>query len=202
MKWSDFSPYVLPYVTGCPQPVMDQHVKLAAIDFFRRTLSYRQVLEPVVTEGTALVPLEAPMDTQIIKIKSVTVGDSDFPLVETSHGLELSRTNPGREFAFTQDGRTLVVYPIQPAGIEVIAEVAVAPSITSNTLDDALAQQHMQDIAHGAVASIKRIPGQPFSDLAGSPVHQAMFEARVSTVAAKHSRGVMAAKMRSFPKFL
>ena len=62
--------------------------------------------------------------------------------------------------------------------------------------------QHMQDIAHGAVASIKRIPGQPFSDLAGSPVHQAMFEARVSTVAAKHSRGVMAAKMRSFPKFL
>ena len=202
MKWSDFSPYVLPYVTGCPQPVMDQHVKLAAIDFFRRTLSYRQVLEPVVTEGTALVPLEAPMDTQIIKIKSVTVGDSDFPLVEAAHGLELSRTNPGREFAFIQDGRTLVVYPIQRSGLEVVADAAVAPSITSSTLDDAQAMQHMQDIAHGAVASIKRIPGQPFSDLAGSPVHQAMFEARVSTVAAKHSRGVMAAKMRSFPKFL
>ena len=202
MKWSDFSPYVLPYVTGCPHPVMDQHVKLAAIDFFRRTLSYRQVLEPVVTEGTALVPLEAPMDTQIIKIKSVTVGDSDFPLVEAAHGLELSRTNPGREFAFTQDGRTLVVYPIQRSGLEVVADAAVAPSITSSTLDDAQAMQHMQDIAHGAVASIKRIPGQPFSDLAGSPVHQAMFEARVSTVAAKHSRGVMAAKMRSFPKFL
>lgn len=202
MKWSDFSPYVLPYVTGCPEPVMEQHVKLAAIEFFRRTLSYRQVLDPVTTDGTALVPLDAPMQTQIIKIKSVTVGDHDFPLVETSHGLELSRTHPGREFAFTQDGRTLVVYPIQPAGIQVIAEAAVAPSVTSTTLDDAQAMQHMQDIAHGAVASIKRIPGQPFSDLAGSPVHQAMFEARVSTVAAKHSRGVMAAKMRSFPKFL
>lgn len=202
MNWADFSPYVLPYVTGCPEPVMEQHVKLAAIEFFRRTLSYRQVLDPVTTDGTALVPLDAPMQTQIIKIKSVTVGDHDFPLVETSHGLELSRTHPGREFAFTQDGRTLVVYPIQPAGIQVIAEAAVAPSVTSTTLDDAQAMQHMQDIAHGAVASIKRIPGQPFSDLAGSPVHQAMFEARVSTVAAKHSRGVMAAKMRSFPKFL
>ena len=155
MKWSDFSPFVLPYVIGCPQPVMDQHVKLAAIDFFRRTLSYRQVLEPVVTEGTALVPLEAPMDTQIIKIKSVTVGDSDFPLVEAAHGLELSRTNPGREFAFTQDGRTLVVYPIQLAGIEVIAEVAVAPSITSNTLDDAL--------AHSTCRTLPTVPLHPSS---------------------------------------
>lgn len=202
MKWSDFSPYVLPYVTGCPEPVMEQHVKLAAIEFFRRTLSYRQVLDPVTTDGTALVPLDAPMQTQIIRIKSVTVGDHDFPLVETARGFELSRTHPGREFAFTQDGSTLVVYPIQPAGIQVIAEAAVAPSVTSTTLDDAQAQQHMQDIAQGAIASIKRVPNQVFSDLAGSPMHQAMFEARVSTIAAKHSRGVMAAKMRSFPKFL
>lgn len=202
MKWSDFSPYVLPYVTGCPDPVLEQHVKLAAIEFFRRTLSYRLVLDPVVTDGTALVALDPPAQTQIIKIKSVTVGESDFPMVETTHGMELSRTFQGREFVFTQDGRTLVVYPIQRSGLEVVADAAVAPSITSSTLDDAQAMQHMQDIAHGAVASIKRIPGQPFSDLAGSPVHQAMFEARVSTVAAKHSRGVMAAKMRSFTTFL
>jgi hypothetical protein len=53
---------------------MEQHVKLAAIEFFRRTLSYRQVLDPVTTDGTALVPLDAPMQTQIIKIKSVSVG--------------------------------------------------------------------------------------------------------------------------------
>lgn len=202
MKWSDFSPYVLPYVTGCPQPVMDQHVKLAAIDFFRRTLSHRQVFEPVTTDGTALVLLEAPMETQIIKIKSVTVGGHDFQLVDTTRGMELSRTSPSREFVFTQDGNTVVVHPIQPAGIEVVAEAALAPSITSATLDDSLARQHMQDIAQGAIASLKRVPNQAFSDLAGAPMHQAVFESRVSTIAAKYARGVMSAKMRSRPTYL
>ena len=202
MKWSDFSPYVLPYVTGCPEPVLEQHVRLAAIEFFRRTLSWREVLDAALTDCTERVELELPSGAQVIKIKSVEVAGREIPLVETSHGLELSRSSPGSEFSFTLDGRVLLVYPLQAAGVPVVVEAAFAPSIKSSTLDDAQAMQHMQDIAHGAVASIKRIPGQPFSDLAGSPVHQAMFEARVSTVAAKHSRGVMAAKMRSFPKFL
>ena len=202
MKWSDFSPFVLPYVIGCPQPVMDQHVKLAAMEFFRRTLAYRQVLEPVETEGTADVTLETPADTQIIKIKSVTVGGYEFPLVEATHGLELARTTPGRELAFTLDGRTLVVYPIQLAGVEVVIDAALTPSITANALDDTQATQYMQDIAQGAIASLKRIPNQTFSDLAGAPMHQAMFESRVSTIAAKYARGVMSAKMRSRPTYL
>lgn len=202
MKWSDFSPYVLPYVTGCPEPVLEQHVKLAAIEFFRRTLAYRLTLDPVQTDGPALVELDLPTQTQAIKIKSVEVDGNEFPIVEATHGMELSRTNPGREFVFTQDGRTLAVYPIQQPGASVVVEAAIAPSITATTLDDALAQQHMQDIANGAIASIKRVPGQPFYDIAGSAMHQAMFETRVSAIAAKQSRGVMAAKMRSRPTFL
>ena len=202
MKWSDFSPYVMPYVTGCPEPVLEQHVKLAAIEFFRRTLSYRLTLDSVKTDGTALVELDQPSQAQIIKIKSVTVGDHDFPLVEATHGLELSKYSPGREFVFTEDGRTLAIYPIQPAGVDVVVDAAIAPSITSSAINDTPGLQHMQDIAQGAIASIKRIPGQPFSDPAGAPMHQGIFEMRISTIAAKHSRGVMAAKLRSRPTFL
>lgn len=202
MKWSDFGPYVLPHVIGCPDPTMEQHVRLAAIEFFRRTLSWREVLDAVLTDGTERVELEFPSGAQVIKIKSVEVAGREIPLVETSHGLELSRSSPGSEFSFTLDGRVLLVYPLQAAGVPVVVEAAFAPSITSTTLQDALAYQHMQDIAQGAIASLKRVPNQTFSDLAGSPMHQAMFEARVSTIAAKHSRGVLAAKMRSRPTFL
>ena len=202
MKWSDFGPYVLPYVIGCPDPTMEQHVRLAAIEFFRRTLSWREVLDAVLTDGTERVELELPSGAQVIKIKSVEVAGHEIPLVETSHGLELSRSNPGSEFSFTLDGRVLLVYPIQAAGVPVVVEAAFAPSITSTALQDALAYQHMQDIAQGAIASLKRIPNQTFSDLAGAPMHQAMFESRVSTIAAKYARGVMAAKMRSFTTFL
>ena len=33
MKWSDFGPYVLPHALGCPDPTMEQHVRLAATAF-------------------------------------------------------------------------------------------------------------------------------------------------------------------------
>jgi hypothetical protein len=202
MKWLDFSPYVLPYVIGCPDPTLEMHARLAAIEFFRRTLSWREVLDAIPAEGSELVELEAPMQTQIIKVKSVSVDGRDFPLVETTHGSELSRTDAGREFAFTRDNRTLVIYPIQAIGTPVVVEAALAPSITSSTLPDALAQHHMQDIAHGAIASLKRFSGQPFTDPNGAQEQQALFERRISAVAAKHSRGVMAAKLRSRATFL
>ena len=202
MKWSDFGPYVLPHVFGCPDPTMEQHVRLAAIEFFRRTLSWREVLESVLTDGTALVEVEAPSQAQIIKIKSVNVGGHEFPLVETSHGIELASSSPGSEFAFTHDGRTLSVYPVQSPGVMVSADAALAPSITSTTLPDALAYQHMHDIANGAIASLKRLHGVPFADLNGSVAAQELFERRISAVAAKHSRGLMAAKLRSRPTFL
>ena len=202
MKWLDFSPYVLPYVIGCPDPTLEMHARLAAIEFFRRTLSWREVLDSAPAEGSEFVELEAPMQTQIIKVKSVSVDGRDFPLVETTHGSELSRTDTGREFAFTRDNRTLVIYPIQAIGTPVVVEAALAPSITSSTLPDALAQHHMQDIAHGAIASLKRFSGQPFTDPNGAQEQQALFERRISAVAAKHSRGVMAAKLRSRATFL
>lgn len=202
MKWSDFSPYVLPHVIGCPDPTMEQHVRLAAIEFFRRTLSWREVLDAVLTDGTELAEIDLPAQTQIVKIKSVSVAGREFPLVETSHGMELASASPGSEFAFTHDGRTLSVYPVQAPGVMVSADAALAPSITSTTLPDTLAYQHMQDIAHGAIASIKRIHGQAFTDPDGAQEQQALFERRISTIAAKHSRGLMAAKMRSRATFL
>lgn len=202
MKWSDFGPYVLPHAFGCPDPTMEQHVRLAAIEFFRRTLAWREVLDAVQADGTELVEVEPPSQTQIIKIKSVAVDGQEFPLVETSHGMALSRGSPGREFAFTHDGRTLSVYPLQASGASVVVDAALAPSITSTSLPDVLALQHMQDIAHGAIASLKRFPGQPFTDPNGAQEQQALFERRISAVAAKHSRGLMAAKLRSRPTFL
>lgn len=202
MKWSDFSPYVLPHALGCPDPTLEFHARLATIEFFRRTLSWREVLDSALTDGSDVVELEAPPQAQIIKVKAVSVAGRGFPLVETAHGAELAETDPGREFVFTRDNRTLVVYPVQAAGVPVAVEAALAPSFNATSLLDALGQQHMQDIAHGVAASIKRIPGQVFSDPGGAQEQQALFERRIATIAAKHSRGVMAAKMRSRTTFL
>lgn len=50
MIWADFFPYVLPAVRGCPEPVAEHHIRLAAIDFCRRTLCWQQLLDPIEGE--------------------------------------------------------------------------------------------------------------------------------------------------------
>lgn len=196
--WSDFLPYVLPYVIGCPDPTAEQHIKLAAIEFCRRTLCHRVTLEPEMASGVSHeIELYPETGTQIIKIKAVAVGGREFDLVDPIKGLSLVRSEYPSDFVFTQDNLTLQVYPLQANGTPVVADVALAPSITSTGLSDALAAAHLQDIAQGAIASIKRISGQVFSDLNGSAVHQGLFDARLKTVSAKTARGWSAARLSS-----
>lgn len=200
--WLDFLPYVLPYVIGCPDPTAEQHIKLAAIDFCRRTLCHRVTLEPEPSNGvTHEIELYPEKGTQIIKIKAVSVGGREFALVDPVKGLSLARSGYPSDFVFTQDNLTLQVHPLQAVSTPVVADVALAPSITAMGFSDTLAAAHLQDIAQGAIASIKRIPGQPFSDLNGSTLHQGLFEARIKTVAAKAARGFAAARISSHGRF-
>jgi len=200
--WSDFLPYVLPYVIGCPDPTAEQHIKLAAIDFCRRTLCHRVTLEPELSSGVSHdIELYPEDGTQIIKIKAVAVGEREFDLVDPAKGLYLARSEYPGDFVFTLDNLTLQVYPLQPARTPVAVDVALAPSITAIGLSEAMAASHLQDIAQGAIASIKRIPSQPFSDLNGSTLHHGLFEARIKTVAAKAARGFAAARISSYGRF-
>lgn len=54
MIWADFFPYVLPAVPNCPDPVLEHHVRLAAIEFCRRTLCWQQILDPIEGETGAV----------------------------------------------------------------------------------------------------------------------------------------------------
>ena len=200
--WSDLLPYVLPYVIGCPDPTAEQHIKLAAIDFCRRTLCHRVTLEPELCSGVSHdIELYPEHGTQIIKIKAVAVGGREVSLVDPVKGLSLARSEYPSDFVFTQDNLTLQVYPLQASRTPVVADVALAPAITAAGLSDMLSAAHLQDIVQGAIASIKRVPGQPFSDLNGSTLHQGLFEARIKTVAAKVARGFASARISSHGRF-
>lgn len=203
MQWADFGPYVLPYVIGCPEPVMQHHARLTAIDFCRRTLCDTRVLDPVVTDGSASVEMEADTGLSIVKVKKVTVQGREFQLVTPSLGQELQAADSQQEFCYTLDNKVLVVSPVQEAGLEVVVTAALAPTLKATRLDPSIANEYAQDIAHGIVSAIMRLPGQAFTgNNTALAIQQAAYADRVSTVAAKVARGTAGAKMRHFKKFL
>lgn len=203
MLWREFSPYVLPYVIGCPIPVLEHHMRLAAIDWCRKTLSLQRDLDPVLADGTThAVAITPPAGYTTIRALAVAVAGKERELVTDRIGQQFSRTDHPGDFCFTRNNLTLEVYPLEVVGVDVVVTAALMPSLgTSPGIDDDVALEYANDIALCAIASIKRLPIPELADPAGAIDHQTRYESRRSTVAAKVTRGLSAAKTRTPTKF-
>lgn len=159
-------------------------------------------MEPLQSNGTVLVEIESDPGLQLIKIKAVAVDGKDHPLVDAVGGLKLARSDSPQDFCFTQDNQILQVYPAPNSGVSVVIDAILAPTLTATSLNDLVANTYMQDIALGAIASLQRVPNQPYTDLNSSAIMQAQYQSRVSATAAKVARGLMGSKMRAHTTFL
>lgn len=200
MLWRDFGPFVTPFVIGCPVPVLEHHARMTAIDWCRNTLCLQRDLDPVLTNGTAnAVNIVAPASLAVVRVLAVAVGGIERDLVTPRDGQRFARTNHPGDYCFTPANATLQVYPLEPAGKEVIITAALMPTLlgASTELDDEVANEYVNDIALGVIAAIKRLPQEGLNDPAGASDHQTRYESRRSTVAAKIARGLAAAKTRA-----
>lgn len=200
MVWRDFAPYVLPFVVGCPVPVLEHHARLTAIDWCRKTLCMQRDLDPVDADGTShAVLIAAPEGHAVVRVMAVAVAGKEWTLVTGRDGQRFVRSRHPGEFCFTPANASLQVYPLQAAGTEVVITAALMPALlgTSTGLDDEVAGEFLNDIALGVIASIKRLPQPEFADPAGAIDHQARYEARRASIAAKVARGLSAAKTRT-----
>lgn len=203
MLWRDFEPYVLPYVIGCPMPVLEHHARLTAIDWCRKTLCMTRELDPELSSGESNeIDIAPPTGMQIVRPVDVAVGGREFNLTDPLYGKRLARNLGQHEFCFTADNVTLFVYPLQAADVEVVITAALMPALgTSTGFDDDIALEHADDIAKGISAAILKIPNQEFSNSALAMEMDASYKARRTTIAAKYSRGIAAGKTRSKPQF-
>lgn len=183
MKWSDFSPYVMPYVIGCPMPLMEAHVRDAAIEFMQETKCWVRTLDPELTGTTADVDLSP--DSALARIFDV-------------HSVKVDGAET--EFTVSPDFTFVTIKPIRDAGIDVVATVAQVLKDDATQLPDEF-KHYARHIAHGAIASIKRLPGQPFSS--PDDADEMRFRARIRTEAARLARGLIASGgSRQMPSFL
>lgn len=182
MNWSDFAPYVMPYVIGCPLPVMEAHVRDAAIEFMQETKCWVRTLEPELTGTTAEVDLTP--DSTLARILDV-------------HGVKVDGADS--DFTVSADGSFVVITPIRDAGLEVVATVAQVLKDDAAQLPDEF-RHYARHIAIGAIASIKRIPGQPFSG--PDAEDELRFRSRIKAESARLARGlVVSGSGRAQPGF-
>ncbi len=201
MLWSDFGNYVLPYVIGCPNPVMEAHVRRAAIRFCTETKCWAKRLDPFSTDGTVLVDIDAASDNaSILDFDMVEVNGVVWPLLDDETGIRQAQADDGKTFCFSEDMSTLRIYPLQVAGVPVVVRAVLVPKRNASSLASVL-EEHAEAISYGAVASIMRVPNQPFSS-SSSLEFETMFRDGIRAVSSRLARGRIAVTERAIPSFM
>ena len=173
---SAFFPRILPYLPGCPEPLVAQVLIDAAIEFCDSSLVLRQNLDTFNTVvGRVQYDLDAPSaQHDINRVMGVTLDGKELVagMAEALRGD--MPTAPAKPRGFYTDRTdsvfTLMLSPPPDEVYSVLVNVALSPARTATQLDDDLYNTWINPIVSSAIARAMQIPGQPFSNPAQAQI--------------------------------
>lgn len=173
---SAFFPRILPYLPGCPEPLVAQVLIDAAIEFCDSSLVLRQNLDTFNTVvGRVQYDLDAPSaQHDINRVMGVTLDGKEL-VAGMSEALRGDMpTAPAKPRGFYTDRTdsvfTLMLSPPPDEVYSVLVNVALSPARTATQLDDDLYNTWINPIVSSAIAQAMQIPGQPFSNPAQAQI--------------------------------
>ncbi len=192
---SAFMPLVLPYVPGCAEIAAEAMVRQAAIEFCTRSLAHQRTLDAVATDaGSAEVDFDIGKDVVVAKLLACWLNRRPLGLAAPAwlDGRDLPLAGMPKAAYVTDGTRKLFLDAIPGAGQQLVARVALRPSMVATTLDDALFERYSLAISHRAIALLAAQPDKSYSNpqvamTAQGEFDQALTRARVA-VFKGHSR--------------
>lgn len=176
-----FLPFVLPYADSVPLPVARVAIAKAANQFCVQSLLWQEEYPEVEVHPGKFVEIPVPKSAMVVKVMSVAY--NGFRLTPTSRD-ELNSTNvidyrlfdglPKFFFQADLNVLRLVPEPVRHGALSIV--VALAPSIEANEVPTSLYTRFWEAIANGALADIKQIQGQSYSDSNAALAYKALFQ--------------------------
>lgn len=154
-------PDVLPYVPGCPDPMLDQEIRRAAIEFFRRSRAWMAWLDPIVVSSAIQeYALILPANAQVFRIEAASLNGREYPV----SGLRALKADPSYDnaeqaAAVSLDRLSVVLTQALSDGDRLQIRAALTLSKTALSLEDALFDQYSDAIVEGAKYRLMRVPG-------------------------------------------
>lgn len=213
---TDFLPFVLPLVPGCSDPMAEQAVLSACIEFASRSLIVQENTTTAVVADETEYDVDQPSQQILSKVLAVYYQDrklkararemvvSGFAARgEAVAGFTPTSGEPAEWFCRNPSQSVVSVYP-SPA--ETVADAltivaAFAPTRTATRVADILYTDYAEDIAAGAVAQLLIVPAQPFTNPALRKPYRDRFDSAVHSAANLARVGLGAASSRVRPAF-
>ena len=177
-------PEIIPMVPGCPDTLIENHIRSATIELCEKAPVLQAELDPVTTvAGVFEYDLEPPAGTVVHKIMWVVHDGKDLEPISTNL-LEQRKpgwrdsNNRGTPEYFVKASQSLfwlVPVPNQTLASSSIVRVQLKPTQISTAADDEVMSDYRDTIVNGALFRLLRLPSKDWTDLAGAQVYGSLF---------------------------
>ncbi len=200
-------------VPGCPQPIIVQYIRDAAIEVCERTLAWRYSQPDIaLTPGVPEYPYEAPSEAEVHAFLTVTVNGEPLTPVTLE---QVNRDYPTwPDMAFDQRSDPRYILQLDPDNFAVAPLpdsskaynlkmiVALKPLRTASGMDKAAFDDLENVIMHGALQNLLVLPNKNWSDRELAAYHAKQFLSRITERRARANlgagRATMSVQMRPF----
>ena len=203
---SAFYPRILPYLPGCPEPLVDQVLVNSAIEFAESSLTLRQNLDPFNTiVGITQYDLDPPTTNHDInRVMGVTLGGRELHpgMAEAiRNDLPTANATPRGFYTDRTDNTfTLMLTPPPDKVQSVIVNVTLRPARAATMLDDDMYNIWIDPIVSGAIARAMQIPDQPFTNYARAQELMASAAKQTNSSRIEGNYGLIRGSMRVRPR--
>lgn len=190
--WAEFHSFVAPEVSGCPIPVIDHHLMLAAREFCQRTGAWREWVDEFTADGTTnRFDYDLGVQQELVKVAQALRNGTELGVRAGGSALPPDWDDGDSTKSYAQDtlvhfdSAEFVVFPQPTAGDVFRLEIVFKPTLGSTGVGDLVFDSYCNEIATGAKARILKMPRRDWTDFALSAHHSTQFELAIARAANK-----------------
>ena len=185
---------VLPYVPGCPDSLIQTNIRSAAIELCEKSKAFTFDLDPITTiSGEYEYEFDQPSGTEVHQILWATYDGNDLDPISPG-SLELNypdwRDKTGTPTVYLQKTvNTFWLVPVPNDGKELLINVALKPTRTTNNIDTEFSNTYRDGIIYGTIFRLLRIPQKEWTDPIASADYFNLFQAEIADAELKGRGG-------------
>ena len=185
---------VLPYVPGCPDSLIQTNIRSAAIELCEKSKAFTFDLDPITTiSGEYEYEFDQPSGTEVHQILWATYDGNDLDPI-SPRSLELNypdwRDKTGTPTVYLQKTvNTFWLVPVPNDGKELLINVALKPTRTTNNIDTEFSNTYRDGIIYGTIFRLLRIPQKEWTDPIASADYFNLFQAEIADAELKGRGG-------------
>lgn len=207
-----FASLVMPYAPTAPEPIVIQHLRLAAREFCRDTRCWREIITTEITAN----PVEPDIEcgATILAVQAAMLNGRELRAVPFDEAeIDTYLTKQGQASEFTQDQMDrFIIMPFEPGTL--VMSLYLAPSAgpkrtardpqaeAQNQVPAFLFDEHVEAIAHGALSRILSIPAQEWTNGNMAGFFAAKFDQAKGEAATAAIKGKQRAPIRTRARWM